>query len=171
MWTKESSENWNNQRIIVARTYGRVENQRNEFQHKLSRHNVDSYDLIVTEKLDTKEMFEDGHLLRSISEASWSSFNQKLAYKAESAGKLFVQVNARGTSQTCPACGRVESESLSQRAHDYPCGFSTSRDHASSLVVLDRGLRKVRSERPELTFADRRPLQPSANGLQVTWMK
>jgi hypothetical protein len=70
LWTKEGSENWNNQRIIVARTYGRVENQSNNFQHEPSRHNVDSYDLIVTEKLDTKEMFEDGHLLRSISDAS-----------------------------------------------------------------------------------------------------
>jgi putative transposase len=171
LWSKEGSENWNKQRIVVARTYERVENQRNDFQHKLSSHYVDSYDLIVTENLEIKEMIENGHLARSISDASWSSFDNKLAYKAESAGKLFVQVDARGTSQTCPRCGRVESKSLSQRAHDCPCGYKDTRDHASSLVILDRGLRKVRSERPELTLVDGRPLQPSANELQVSCMR
>jgi putative transposase len=168
---QNGSKNYKKQRIIVARTHERICDQRNDFQHKLSRYYVDSYDLIVTENLDIKEMIQNGHLTQSINDAAWSSFNQKLAYKAERAGKLFVQVDTRGTSQTCPRCGRVESKSLSQRTHDCPCGFCTSRDHASSLVILDRGLRKVRSERPELTLVDGRPLQPSANGLQAAWMK
>jgi putative transposase len=137
----------------------------------LSRYYVDNYDLIVTENLEIKEMIENGHLAHSIHDASWSSFDNKLAYKAERAGKLFVQVDARGTSQTCPACGRVEAKTLSQRAHDCPCGCTLTRDYASSLVILDRGLRKVRSERPELTLVDKRPLLASAQVQQVTWMK
>ena len=168
---EKGSNNWNKQCIIVARTYERVCDQRNDFQHKLSRYYVDNYDLIVTEKLDAREMIEDGHLSRSISDASWSSFNQKLAYKAERAGKLFVQVDARGTSQTCPVCGHVGAKTLSQRYHECSCGFTDTRDHASSLVILERGTRKVRSERPELTLVDRRPLQPSANELQAAWVK
>jgi len=164
---QKGSKNWNKQRIIVAKTYERACDQRNDFQHKLSRQYVDDHDLIVTEKLDIKDLIESGHLTRSTIDAAWSSFNQKLAYKAESAGKLFVQVDARGTSQTCPACGRVEAKTLSQRIHDCPCGFSASRDHTSSLVILDRGLRKVRSERPELTLVDTRPLLVSAKIQQV----
>ena len=168
---QKGSKNWDKRRIIVARTYECVENQRNDFQHKLARHYVDNYDLIVTEKLDTKEMIENGHLASSIADASWSSFDQNLAYKAERAGKLFVQVDARGTSQVCPSCGRIEAKTLSQRTHECSCGCTLTRDHVSSLVILDRGLRKVRSERPELTLVDRRPLQPSANELQASWMK
>jgi putative transposase len=168
---KKGSENYEKQRIIVARTHERVCDQRNDFQHKLSRYYVDSYDLIVTEKLNIKEMIENGHLARNISDASWSSLNSKIAYKAERAGKLLVQVDARGTSQTCPACGRVVPKPLNQRVHGCMCGFFTSRDHASSLVVLDRGARKVRSERPELTLMDRRPLQLPASSLQAVWMK
>jgi putative transposase len=145
---QKGSKNHENQRTVVARTHERVCNQRDDFQHKLSRHYVEKYDLIVTEKLDAREMIENGHLARSISDASWSSFDQKLAYKAESAGKLLVQVDARGTSQTCPSCGRVETKLLNQRVHDCPCGCMLTRDHASSLVILERGLRKVRSERP-----------------------
>ena len=167
---QKGSKNREKQRIIVARTYECVLNQRNDFQHKLSRQYVDNYDLIITEKLDIKEMIENGHLARSVCDADWRSLNSKIAYKAESAGKLFVQVDARGTSQTCPTCGMVEAKPLSQRTHDCPCGYRDTRDHASSLVILDRGLRKVRSERPELTLVDRRPLQPSANGLQVACM-
>jgi putative transposase len=104
---QKGSRNWNKQRIVVARTYEQVCDQRNDFQHKLARHYVDNYDLVVTEKLDARELIEGGHLARNISDAAWSSFDQKLAYKAESAGKLFVQVDPRGTSQTCPRCGRV----------------------------------------------------------------
>jgi putative transposase len=168
---QNGSKNYEKQRIIVARTYERVCDQRNDFQHKLSSHYFDNYDLVVTENLDIKDMIESGHLAREITDASWGSFNQKIAYKAERAGKLFVQVDPRGTSQTCPRCGRVEKKTLSQRYHECPCGYHDTRDHASSLVILERGLRKVRSERPELTLVDRRPLQPSANGLQAAWMK
>jgi putative transposase len=168
---QKGSQNWDKQRIVVARTYERVCDQRNDFQHKLARAYVDEYDLIVTEKLAPVNMVQDRRLARSISDASWSSFNDKIAYKAERAGKLFVQVDARGTSQTCPSCGRAEAKPLSQRKHECPCGCTMARDHASSLVILERGSQKVRSERPELTLVDRRPLQPSANGLQAVCMK
>jgi putative transposase len=168
---EKGSKNREKQRIIVAQTHERVQNQRNDFQHKLARSYVDEYDLIVTEKLQPGNMVRDHKLARNISDAAWSAFNQKIAYKAERAGKLFVQVDARGTSQTCPTCGRVEVKTLSQRTHDCPCGFRTGRDHASSLVVLDRGTRKVRPERPELTLVDRRPLHGSANSMQAGWLK
>ncbi len=119
---------------------------------------MSNYDLIVTEKLHPNGMVKSRKLARSISDASWSLFNQEIAYKAERAGKLFIQVDTKGTSQTCPVCGREEPKSLSQRVHDCPCGYKDGRDHASSLVILERGLEKVRSERPELKLVDRRPL-------------
>ncbi len=164
------SLNREKQRVIVARKFERIQNQRNDFQHKLAKHYVDEYDMIVTEKLQPLNMVHSQHLSRNISDAAWSSFNRKLAYKAERAGKLFVQVDARGTSQICPVCGRVQIKLLSQRIHDCSCGYKDDRDHASSLVILERGIRKVRSERPELKLVDRRPLL-LGNERQVVWMK
>ena len=151
---EKGSRNCEKQRVIVARTYERVQNQRNDFQHKLSKRYVDEYDLIVTEKLEPLNMMKS-RLSRSISDSSWSSFNQKLAYKAERAGKLFVQVDARGTSQECPACRRKAKKTLSQRSHECPCGYKDTRDHASSLVILEREFEKVRSKLPELKLVDR----------------
>ena len=41
---QKGSKNWNKQRIIVAKTYERACDQRNDFQHKLSRQYVDDHD-------------------------------------------------------------------------------------------------------------------------------
>jgi putative transposase len=90
---QKGSKNNEKQRIIFARQYEHVCYQRNDLQHKISREYVNNYDLIVTEKLQPGIMVKDRRLSRSISDASWSGLNQKLAYKAENAGKLFVQVD------------------------------------------------------------------------------
>jgi putative transposase len=168
---QNGSNNWNKQRTIVARTYERVQDQRNDFQHKLSRHYVDNYDLVVTEKLDMSNLIENSHLSMSISDAAWSSFNQKLAYKAERAGKLFVQVDPRGTSQGCSCCGKLVPKSLSDRWHDCPyCGLHLSRDYNASINILHRGIEKVGQELPELACGHWTATPPSMV-VQVEWMK
>ncbi len=169
---QKGSKNREKKRIIVARQYERVQNQRNDFQHKLSREYVNNYDLIVTEKLQPGNLVKNHRLARSISDASWSSLNQKLAYKAENAGKLFVQVDPRNTSIDCSGCGKPVPKSLSDRRHECPfCGLSLSRDHNASINILNKGIEKVRSERPELTLVDIRPLRGPAGLAHVGWLK
>ncbi|WP_081579953.1 zinc ribbon domain-containing protein [Methanomassiliicoccus luminyensis] len=68
-----------------------------------------------------------------------------VAYKAERTGKTFVQVDPRGTSQERSCCGEIVSKSLSDRWHNCPyCGSPLSRDHDSSINILQRGIEKVR---------------------------
>lgn len=148
---EKGSSNYEKQRIKLTRAHEHVENQRNDFQHKLSSYYVDNYDLIVTEKLDIHDLIENGYMARSIGDAAWSLFNEKLAYKAERAGKLFVQVDPRGTSQRCSRCGEHVPKKLKERWHDCPCcGLHLSRDHNSSINILQRGLMEVGQELPEL---------------------
>ena len=67
-------------------------------------------------------------------------FFQKLAYKAESAGRQFLPVDARGTSQRCP-CGEPNLKRLSNREHVcVACGLVTTRDRAAAMEVLRLGL-------------------------------
>jgi len=156
---QKGSRNRERQRLRIARQHERMQNQRDDFQHKLARKFVDGHDLIITEKLSPCDMVKDRRLARSISDAAWSSLNQKIAYKAENAGKLFVQVDARNTSQICSRCATIVPKTLKDRVHDCPeCGLVIGRDHNASLVILERGLRKVRSERPELMLVYRPPL-------------
>ena len=52
-------------------------------------------------------MLGNDRLARAISDVAWGNFLLTLRSKAESAGVAFVEVNARGTSQECSACGRL----------------------------------------------------------------
>jgi putative transposase len=124
----------------LQRALGKVRRQRADFHHKLAREIVNDHGLIAVEDLNVKGL-AGGMLARSVHGAGWTSFIEKLTYKAESAGRTLVKVDPRGTSQTCP-CGQAVPKNLSQRRHDCPaCGMSTSRDHAAALNILQRGSR------------------------------
>jgi len=81
-----------------------------------------------------------GGFSKSVHDAGWAAFFQKLSYKAESAGRWFLPVDARGTSQRCP-CGEPNPKRLSNREHVcVKCGWATTRDHASAMEILRLGL-------------------------------
>ncbi|RLG37796.1 MAG: hypothetical protein DRN91_04445 [Candidatus Alkanophagales archaeon] len=76
-----------------------MERKRDDFLHKLSRFYVDNYDLIAVEDLEIENMKRNHNLSTQISDASWGKFLHYLSYKAASAGKAFVKVPPRGTSE------------------------------------------------------------------------
>ena len=67
---------------------------------------MDTYDLIEFEDLQIKNMVQNHHLAKSISDAGWYQLMQFTKSKAECAGKIVEFVNPAGTSQTC-ICGFV----------------------------------------------------------------
>jgi putative transposase len=136
---KNRSNRWKKAVRLVARIHRTVFNQRNDFQHKLSRHIVNEYGTIVAEDLNVKGLSQ-GMLAKHVHDVSWASFLSKLSYKAESAGRQLLLVDARGTSQRCP-CGEPNPKLLSDREHICTvCGLVTSRDHASAMEILRLGL-------------------------------
>jgi putative transposase len=123
--------------LLLQRANVHVRNQRADFQHKLSRRLVNEYGLIAVEDLNVKGL-AGGMLAKSVHDAGWSMFIAMLSYKAESAGRVLVKVDPRGTSQTC-LCGQRVAKTLADRWHDCPaCGLSASRDHVSAQVLLQR---------------------------------
>src|ERR1700719_2738927 len=142
------SGGWRKACRLVAQLHRHVFHQRNDFQHKLSRELVNHHGFIAVEDLNVKGL-AGGMLAKSVQDAAWSSFIAKLSYKAESADRLLVKVNARGTSQPCP-CGAAVPKKLGDRLHQCAaCGLKTTRDHASALEILRRGLR-LRTETPAI---------------------
>lgn len=124
----------------VRAIHVRTRNQRADFHHKLARELVNKYGLIAVEHLNVKGLAR-GILAKSVNDAGWTSFIDKLTYKAESAGRELVKVNPRGTSQTC-ICGAHVSKRLSEREHVCPaCGLIADRDHVSAQVILQRSAR------------------------------
>jgi len=135
---KLRSKNRNNQRIIVAKVHRRIRNQRKDFAHKTSRVLVNTYDHIVFEDLQIKNMVQNHHLAKSISDAGWYQLMNLTKYKAECAGKIVEFVNPNGTSQTC-ICGYPVPKDLSIRVHRcYSCGLVMKRDQVSAILIENR---------------------------------
>ena len=117
----------------------KIKYQQNNFLHKVSRHYVDNYDTIFVEELKIQNMVKNHHLAKSISDSSWSSFFQKLEYKAANAGILFTKVAPHGTSQSCSNCGGMVKKTLAIRTHHCPyCGLVIDRDQRISEYQTER---------------------------------
>lgn len=136
----KGSSGRNKARQIVAKTHLKIQRQRKDFLHKVSRKYAD-YDLIAVEKLNIRGMLKNHHLAKSISDASWNILLQLIRYKAENAGSYFVEVNPRYTSQKCSRCGAIVQKSLSVRTHICPeCGLVIDRDTNASLNIVREGI-------------------------------
>ena len=87
-----------------------------------------------------------GILAGPVRDAGWNSFFTKLSYKARSAGRELVKVDARGSSQVC-VCGAAVPKTLAERWHARPdCRLSPPRDVVCAHVILERA--RVGRSRP-----------------------
>jgi len=158
---KKGSRNRLKQRIKTARVYERIVDRRRDFLHKLSCYYIENYDLVGVEDLSVKEMMETSYNAKNKTDSSWSTFTKMLSYKAEGAGRTFVEVNPKNTTQNCsnPECGKYVYKPIWVREHRCPhCGLVMDRDHNAARNVLYQTLLEVGSVRPELTPAEMRPL-------------
>jgi len=105
---KIGSKNRNKERIRVAKLHRKIRNQRLNFLHQTSRRLVNTYDLICTEDLKTKDLMSKKNtaMNRAISDQGWSMFLGFLKYKCQLYGKHFDQIDKWAAStKTCNACG------------------------------------------------------------------
>jgi len=146
---ERGGRNWVKAKTRVARLHEKIVNRRTDFMHKASRKIADKYETVYVENLKIGNMVRNHCLAKSISDAGWGRFIGMIAYKAESAGGRLIQVDPRGTTQTCSRCGEKVEKSLSDRIHECPhCELIMDRDHNAALNVLMRG-REIRREPPE----------------------
>ncbi len=137
---KKGSNNWKKAVLLLAREWQRISDKERDYLHRLSAEMVKMYDLIVVEKLRTKNMVRNSKLARSIHEQNWGKLITLLNEKAESAGVRVVEVDPRGTSQECSGCGATVKKSLSVRTHRCECGVVMDRDVNAAINILHRGI-------------------------------
>jgi putative transposase len=149
---KKGSSNRNKQKIVLAGIYRKVRNARKDYLHKTSRILANTYDRIIFEDLQIKNMVKNHHLARSIHDASWGMLISLTTYKAEYAGGIVELVNPRNTSKQCSVCGCIQSMPLSQRTYRCPdCGAVMGRDHNAAINIKNRA---VPADCGELTPAE-----------------
>ncbi len=155
-------------RLIVSRIHTRIANKRSNFAHQVSRQLVNTYGTIVFEKLAVADMMANrtkvfGNKLNKshpegTRDVAWSQLAQFTAYKAEDAGRLFLQVDPRNTSKKCSRCSAIVPKDLGVRIHDCPhCGLVLDRDaerrrlrhHNAAINILALGLQGVNAGLPD----------------------
>jgi putative transposase len=97
-------------RLQVSKLHEKINNQKHDYLHKLSRQYINMYDIIKVENLNLEGMVKNHSLAQSINDCAWGTFFDMLEYKAEEAGKQVLRVPYRNTSRTCSKCGTVNKE-------------------------------------------------------------
>ena len=161
-----------------------VANVRRNHLHHVSKAIVDAHEIVAVEKLNLRNMTRSASgtlaepgtnvaakrgLNRALADAAPGRLIEMIRYKAERAGGMMIEVRAAGTSQECPLCHAKVAKALSQRRHVCPCGADMHRDHASALVILERGLSAIAEAAPaggttrrDAKPEDRRKAEPKA---------
>jgi putative transposase len=150
-WTKRAAKGLRTRQRAVARCkrgskvrrkrvaalavyHSRIGNRRRDFTHKITRDLVNRFGRIAIENLNIKGL-ASGMLAKHVHDAAWAQIVSMLRYKAESASCEFVEVDPRGTSQTCPECGIIAAKTLAIRGHRCECGCVLDRDVAAAKIV------------------------------------
>ncbi len=140
----KGSNNRDKQRIKVAKLHHHIQNQRNDYLHKLSYKLISENQVICLEDLKVKNMEQNHKLARSIIDSSWSNFVSMLEYKARLYKRTIVKVPTNyPSSQLCSICGKQNknTKNLSIRKWICPnCNSSLDRDINASRNILKKGL-------------------------------
>ena len=140
----KGSHNRNKQRVKVARLHKHIQNQRNDYLHKLSRSIIDENQVICIEDLKVKDMEHKNKLARNITDASWSRLVSMLLYKANWYGRTVIKVPSDyPSSQLCHVCGYKNSitKDLAIRKWICPkCGSIHDRDINAARNILSKGI-------------------------------
>ena len=141
---KKGSNNYDKQRIQVARVHERIENIRNNFLEQLSTKIVNENQVIVVEDLSIKKMMEERNLSKRLSDVSIATFIKKLEYKSKWYGRVFIKVGKYyPSSQVCSCCGNKNPlvKDLSIRAWECPiCHTEHDRDINAAINILEEGI-------------------------------
>jgi len=126
----------------LAKSYRKTARRREWLLHNISKHLVESYDVISVEDLNISGMLKNHKLAKAISDASWSELIRQLEYKSMFYGKELVKINRWfPSSKTCNSCGLIKDDlELSDRIFNCECGYSNDRDLNAALNIKAVGV-------------------------------
>lgn len=140
---KSHSNNYNKQKIKVAKIHEKIANQRKNFIENLSNDLSRKYDIICVEDIDMKNISRSLKLGKSTMDNGFGIFRTRLQQKLEFLGKKMIKIDRWfPSSKMCRFCGTVNSDlKLSDREWDCCCGKHLLRDENAAINILNEGIR------------------------------
>lgn len=155
------SNNYEKQRIKVAKIHQKIARKRTYFAHCLSRKLAEENKVVAVEGLKLQEMqksnkdkIDEGFRRKTlknfnsaISDIAYYAFCQMLEYKSdEYTGHKYIKIDTYfPSSKTCYKCGHViEKNDLDEKTFICPvCGYKEHRDINAAKNILKEGKRLV----------------------------
>jgi putative transposase len=140
----KGSNNYNKQKLKVAKIHKKITNSRIDNLHKVSTDLVKKYDTIFLEDLNIKGMIKNHKLAKHISDVSWGKFITMLEYKALWNNKEIIKIDRFfPSSKQCSCCGYINQNlKLDMREWTCPnCKTKLDRDLNASKNILKEGIK------------------------------
>ena len=141
----KGSNNWNKQRIKVARIHEKIHNTRIDYLHKISHKLINENQVIVSEDLAVSNMVKNHNLAKDIFDCGWYELTRQLQYKSDWNNRQYIKIGRfTKSSQPCNVCGYIneKTKDLSVREWTCPeCGTVHDRDINAAKNILNEGLK------------------------------
>ena len=141
---KLHSNNYEKQKIIVAKIQEKIHNCRFDFLHKLSTELANTYDYIFVEDINLRGLAQCLKLGKSTNDNSFGKFRELLKYKMYERGKVLHKIcKWEPTSQVCNVCGCKNTEVKNLAIRDWicqDCGAKLDRDVNAAINIRKSGI-------------------------------
>ena len=141
----KGSNNYNKTKIRLAKLYEKIKNSRKHNIINITNKIVKENDIIVSEKLNIKEMSQNHKLAKWVLDASFNKVCEMLKRKAKLLGKYYYQVDTYyPSSKTCSSCGAKTDITIDLNIRNWECevcGTHHDRDINASINIMFEGLK------------------------------
>jgi putative transposase len=127
---------------LARRIQERIQNQRKDRNHKLSRRLVSENQTIVFSKDRIRAVAKK--FGKSVTSSGHGALREMLRSKAVQAGREFIAVDSKNSTRTCSSCGAFSGprgfSGLKVRNWECACGARHDRDRNAAINTLRTGL-------------------------------
>jgi len=146
---KKGSKNFEKSRLVLAKTYLNITNQRTGYQWNLAQGLTQKFDILIFEDLNIEGMkqFNKGISKTVTLDFSFSEFLTNLEWKCFKSNKHFVKVGRFfPSSKLCSSCGQIKDDlKLSERTYICDCGLILDRDLNASINIKREGINLLKN--------------------------
>ena len=136
------SNNWIKQKRKISKIQQKIAIQRKDWLHKKSFRIAETYDVVIVEDLDLRNLAQCLALGKNVHDNSFGMFRSFLQYKLEDRGKQFIKIDKWfPSSKICSCCGYIKDDlKISDRIYKCDaCGLEIDRDYNTSLNIKEVG--------------------------------